>query len=173
LCEWKCKHLKKSLPRPQKKTFFGNKKKNRMAPWNVRSLYRSGGLRITIIELQKYKIAIAAIQETKWTKSNSQTFASNECNIYPEKHGAVAANWGTVHCTQSKRQLLHVKIQLFEAIKIISPNQYGDEVHCKRTNIEIKSPTPFRRHTLSEKLTPVKRSSVVCESSWVKELQCQ
>jgi hypothetical protein len=33
-------------------------------------LYRPGGLRITINELRKYKIAIAAIQETRWNKLN-------------------------------------------------------------------------------------------------------
>jgi hypothetical protein len=32
------------------------------------TVYRPGGLRITIKELRKYKIAIAAIQETRWNK---------------------------------------------------------------------------------------------------------
>jgi hypothetical protein len=41
----------------------------RLATWNVRSLYRPGGLRITINELRKYKIAIAAIQETRWNNT--------------------------------------------------------------------------------------------------------
>jgi hypothetical protein len=35
---------------------------------------QTGGLRITINELKKYKIAIAAIQETKWNKLTSQAF---------------------------------------------------------------------------------------------------
>jgi hypothetical protein len=35
---------------------------------NVRSLYRPGGLRITINGLKKYKIAKAVIQETRWNK---------------------------------------------------------------------------------------------------------
>jgi hypothetical protein len=35
-----------------------------------------------INELRKYKIAIAAIQETRWTKSTPQAFASNGYNIY-------------------------------------------------------------------------------------------
>jgi hypothetical protein len=47
------------------KTNSKRKKDLRLANWNVRSLYRTGGLRITINELRKYKIAIAAIQETK------------------------------------------------------------------------------------------------------------
>jgi hypothetical protein len=49
---------------------------------DVRSLYRPGGLRITINELRKYKIAIAAIQETRWNKLTPQAFMSNGFNIY-------------------------------------------------------------------------------------------
>jgi hypothetical protein len=41
----------------------------RLATWNVRSLYRPGGLRITINELSKYKPL-------------SQSFTSNGYNIY-------------------------------------------------------------------------------------------
>jgi hypothetical protein len=37
---------------------------------------------MTINELRKYKIAIAAIQETRWTKSTPQAFANNGYNIY-------------------------------------------------------------------------------------------
>jgi hypothetical protein len=48
----------------------------RLATWNVRSLYRPGGLRITINELRKYKIAIAAIQETRWKKLTPQACTS-------------------------------------------------------------------------------------------------
>jgi hypothetical protein len=51
------------------KTNSKRRKDLRLATWNVRSLYRPGGLRITINELRKYKIAIAAIQETRWNKS--------------------------------------------------------------------------------------------------------
>jgi hypothetical protein len=43
------------------KTNSKRRKDLRLAPWNVRSLYRPGGLRITINELRKYQIAIAAI----------------------------------------------------------------------------------------------------------------
>jgi hypothetical protein len=39
-------------------------------------MYRPGGLRVTIDELRKYKIAIAAIQETRWDKL-TQAFTSN------------------------------------------------------------------------------------------------
>jgi hypothetical protein len=38
--------------------------------------------RITINELRKYKIAIAAIQETRWNKLTPQAFTSNFYNIY-------------------------------------------------------------------------------------------
>jgi hypothetical protein len=51
------------------KTNSKRRKDLRLATWNVRSLYRPGGLRITINELRKYKIAIAAIQKTRWNKS--------------------------------------------------------------------------------------------------------
>jgi hypothetical protein len=78
------------IPLPQKKLLFRKKKKTnskprkdlRMATWNVRTLYRTRGLRMTINELRKYKIAIAAIQETRWTKSTPQAFTSNGYNIY-------------------------------------------------------------------------------------------
>jgi exonuclease III len=63
----------------------------RLATWNVRSLYRPGDLRITINELRKYKIAIAAIQETKWNKLTPQAFTNNGYNIYttPKKLSVV------------------------------------------------------------------------------------
>jgi exonuclease III len=54
----------------------------RLATWNVQSLYRPRGLRITINELKKYKIAITANQETRWNKLTPQAFASNGYNIY-------------------------------------------------------------------------------------------
>jgi hypothetical protein len=70
--------LKKTLITKEKEEKMGqintmktnSKRRNdlRLATWNVRSLYRPGGLRITINELRKYKIAIAAIQETRWNK---------------------------------------------------------------------------------------------------------
>jgi hypothetical protein len=46
-----------------------------MAPWNVRTLYITGGLD----ELRKYKLAI---QGTRWPKLTPQAFASNGYNIY-------------------------------------------------------------------------------------------
>jgi hypothetical protein len=59
------------------KTDSKRRKGLRLATWNVRSLYRPGGLCITINELRKYKIAIAAIQETRWNKLTPQIFTSN------------------------------------------------------------------------------------------------
>jgi hypothetical protein len=64
------------------KTNSKRKKDLRLSTWNVRSLYRPGGLRITINELRKYKIAIAANQETRWNKFTPQAFTSNGYNIY-------------------------------------------------------------------------------------------
>jgi hypothetical protein len=72
--------------RPRKKYLLRKKKKKtnskwrkdlRLATWNVRSLYRPGGLRIAINELRKYKIAIAAIQETRCNKLTPKAFTSN------------------------------------------------------------------------------------------------
>ena len=54
----------------------------RLVTWNVRSLYRTGGLRILTNELQKCNIDIAAIQETNWNKTTPTTFTSNKFNIY-------------------------------------------------------------------------------------------
>jgi exonuclease III len=64
------------------KTNSKRKKDLRLATWNVRSLYRPCGLSITINELKKFKIAIAAIQETRWNKFTPQAFTSNGYNIY-------------------------------------------------------------------------------------------
>jgi hypothetical protein len=64
------------------KTNSKRKKDKRLATWNVRSLYRPGCLRITINELRTYKIAIAAIQETRWNKLTPQAFTSNGYIIY-------------------------------------------------------------------------------------------
>jgi hypothetical protein len=50
------------------KTNSKRRKDLRLVTWNVRTLHRPGDLRITIDELRKYKIAIAAIQETRWNK---------------------------------------------------------------------------------------------------------
>jgi exonuclease III len=64
------------------KTNSKRRKDLRLATWNVRLLYRPGGLCITINELRKYKIAIAAIQEMRWNKLTPQAFTSNGYNIY-------------------------------------------------------------------------------------------
>jgi exonuclease III len=83
------------------KTNSKQRKDLRLATWNVRSLYRLGGLRITINELRKYKIAIAAIQETRWNKFTPQAFTSNGYNIYTSSlannHG-----FGTAFLVDSK-----------------------------------------------------------------------
>jgi exonuclease III len=63
------------------KTNSKRRKDLRLATWNVRSLYRPGGLRITINELRKYKIEIAAIQEKRWKKLTPQAFTNNDYNI--------------------------------------------------------------------------------------------
>jgi hypothetical protein len=64
------------------KTNSKRRKDLRLATWNVRSLYKPGGLRITIYELRKYKIVTAAIQETRWNKLTPQAVTSNGYNIY-------------------------------------------------------------------------------------------
>jgi exonuclease III len=83
------------------KTNRKRRKDLRLATWNVRSLYRPGGLRITINDLRKYKIAIAAIQETRWNKSTPQAFTSNGHSIYTS---SLANNneFGTAFLVDSK-----------------------------------------------------------------------
>jgi hypothetical protein len=61
-----------------RKTNSKRRKDLRLATWNVRSLYRPGGLRITINERRKYKRAIAVIQEMRWNKSTPQAFTSSQ-----------------------------------------------------------------------------------------------
>jgi hypothetical protein len=107
------------IPRPRKKTLITKEKEEkmgqintintsskrrkdlRMTTWNVRSLYRPGGLRIRIIELRKDNLAIAAIQKTRWNKFTPQAFTSNGYKIYTSSlannHG-----FGTVFLVDSK-----------------------------------------------------------------------
>jgi exonuclease III len=61
----------------------------------------SSGLCITINELKKYKIAIVAIQETRWNKYTPQAFTSNGYNIYTS---SLANNrgFGTAFLVDSK-----------------------------------------------------------------------
>jgi hypothetical protein len=75
LCDEVFPRLGKTLNTKEKEEIMGKistmktnskrRKDLRLATWNVRSLYRTGRLRITINEIKKYKIAKAAIQETK------------------------------------------------------------------------------------------------------------
>jgi hypothetical protein len=65
------------------KTNSKRRKDLQLATWNVRSLYRPGGLRIMINEIRKYKIAIAAIQETRWNKFTPQVFTSKVITSIP------------------------------------------------------------------------------------------
>jgi hypothetical protein len=83
------------------KTNIRRRKDLRLATSNVRSLYRPDGLRITINELRKYKIAIAATQETRWNKFTPQAFTSNGNNIYTS---SLANNheFGTAFLVDSK-----------------------------------------------------------------------
>jgi hypothetical protein len=56
---------------------------------------------MTIKELREYKIAIAAIQETRWNKLTTQAFTSNGYNIYTS---SLANNheFGTAFVVDSK-----------------------------------------------------------------------
>jgi hypothetical protein len=107
------------IPRPRKKTLITNengekmgqintmkasskrRKDLRLATWNVRSLYRPRGLRITINGLRKYKVAIVAIQETRSDKLTPQAFTRNGYNIYTSR---LANNheFGTAFLVDSK-----------------------------------------------------------------------
>ena len=53
----------------------------RLATWNVRTLYRTGGARILTNELKKLKVAVAAVQETRYNK-DTQLFNTNGYNFY-------------------------------------------------------------------------------------------
>jgi exonuclease III len=83
------------------KTNSKRRKDLRLATWNVRSLYRPRCFRITIYELRKYKIAIVAIQETRWNKLTPQALTRNGYNIYTS---SLANNheFGTAFLVDSK-----------------------------------------------------------------------
>jgi hypothetical protein len=85
------------IPRPLKKPFLRKKKKkngtdqhdedqqqteNGLTIGHLECTITVGGLRITINELRKNRIAIAAIREPRWNKLTLQAFTSNGYNIY-------------------------------------------------------------------------------------------
>jgi hypothetical protein len=78
---------------------------------DVRSLYRPGGLRITINELRKYKIAISAIQETRWNKLTPQAFMSNGFNIYTSSLVDSKFNHMVKNFTPIKERLCVIRIK--------------------------------------------------------------
>jgi hypothetical protein len=88
------------------KTNTKRRKDLRLGTWKKRSLYRPRGLRITINEPRTYKIAIAAIQETRWDKLTPKAFTSNGYNIYTS---SLANNheFGTAFLVDSKFKILH------------------------------------------------------------------
>jgi hypothetical protein len=81
-----------------KKPNSKRRKDLRLATWNLRSLYRPEGLRITINKLRKYKTTIAA-QETRWNKLTAQAFTINCYNIYTS---SLAKNHGIAFLVDSK-----------------------------------------------------------------------
>ena len=87
------------------KTNSKRRKDLRLATWNVRTLHKLGGLRMTINELRKYKIAIAAIQETRWNKDTPQAFARLGYNVYSSSH-STKHEFGTAFFVDS--QLNHL-----------------------------------------------------------------
>jgi hypothetical protein len=71
------------------KTISKRRKDLRLATWNA------------INELRKYKIAIAAIQETRWNRYTLQAFTSNGYNIFTSSF-ANNHEFGTAFLMDSK-----------------------------------------------------------------------
>jgi exonuclease III len=44
----------------------------RFGTWNVRSLYRSGSLKMVARELGKYKLDLVGVQEVRWEKGGTE-----------------------------------------------------------------------------------------------------
>jgi hypothetical protein len=80
------KKKKKKMGQINTRKTNGKRRKDlRLATWNVQSLYIPGGLRITINELRKYKIAIAAIQETRWNSRLANNHEFGKAVNFPTK----------------------------------------------------------------------------------------
>jgi exonuclease III len=124
------------------KTNSKRRKDLRLATWNARSLYRPGGLRITINELRKNKIEIAAIQETRWNKLTPQDFTSNGYNIYTrsfannhESDTTFLANSKFIHMvinfTPINERICVIRINgrfsNYSLINIHAPTNYSEE----------------------------------------------
>jgi exonuclease III len=118
------------------KTISKRRKDLRLATWNIQSLYRPGGLRITINELRKYKIAIAAIQETRWDKLSPQAhiYTSSLANNH-EFETAFLVNSKFNHmvknCTSINERLCVIRIKgrffNYSLINIHAPTNDSEE----------------------------------------------
>jgi exonuclease III len=44
----------------------------RFGTWNVKSLYRSGSLKMVVRELRQYKLDVEGVQEVRWDKGGTE-----------------------------------------------------------------------------------------------------
>ena len=64
-----------------------------LATWNLRSLFARGALQCTLTDLKKYRIQIAAVQETRWVNSGIHTMSSH--SFYFSGSNNTAHQFGT------------------------------------------------------------------------------
>jgi hypothetical protein len=65
----------------------------RIGTWAVRSLYKTGALKALIMQLEKYKMCITAVQETRWFGSGIHSLKKHSI-LYSGKKRENHAFWG-------------------------------------------------------------------------------
>jgi hypothetical protein len=121
----------------------------------------TGGLRITINELRKYKIALAAIQETRWNKFTPQAYTSNGYNIYSSSlannHGLGTAflvdskfNYMVINFTSINERLCVIRIKG----RIFNYSTYMHQQMTQKRRPRINFMNRWSRHTqLAQNMT--------------------
>jgi hypothetical protein len=61
--------------------------------WNVRSLYKTGALKALIMQLEKYRIYITAVQETRWLGSGIHVLKKHSILYSGKERGAMSLGW--------------------------------------------------------------------------------
>ena len=63
-------------------TLLSTRKPMKIGNWNVRTLYETGKAAQVAIEMNKYKLAILGMCETRWTKSGRRRLTTGEVILY-------------------------------------------------------------------------------------------
>ena len=69
---------------------FSPRTVSRIATWNVKTMYETGKTAQVTREMQRYRLDILGLAETRWTNSGKVTLATGETLIYSGPTGEKA-----------------------------------------------------------------------------------